>query len=86
MVREVLEAVRYLHGLNIVHRDLKPENLIYKTKEADSPLLLADFGIAKALQTQDQILNSMAGSFGYAAPEVMTCTGHSKPADLWSVG
>jgi serine/threonine protein kinase len=28
MVKEILEAVEYLHELNTVHRDLKPGNLI----------------------------------------------------------
>lgn len=28
----------------------------------------------------------MAGSFGYAAPEVMNREGHGKPVDMWSMG
>jgi len=28
----------------------------------------------------------MAGSFGYAAPEVMLKRGHGKPVDMWSMG
>lgn len=28
----------------------------------------------------------MAGSFGYAAPEVMLKKGHGKPVDMWSMG
>ncbi len=28
----------------------------------------------------------MAGSFGYAAPEVMLRQGHGKPVDMWSLG
>jgi len=67
-------------------KDLKPENLLYKSSDADSDLILADFGIAKALQSRDQALTSMAGSYGYAAPEILLQAGHSKPADIWSMG
>lgn len=66
--------------------DLKPENLLYLSKDPDSDLVLADFGIAKMLDTKDEVLTTMAGSFGYAAPEVMLKKGHGKPVDMWSLG
>lgn len=85
-IKQVLSAVDYLHRNNVVHRDLKPENLLYLTKESDSDLVLADFGIAKMLDSKDEVLTTMAGSFGYAAPEVMLKKGHGKPVDMWSMG
>jgi calcium/calmodulin-dependent protein kinase I len=48
--------------------------------------VLADFGIAKTLEHSSDVLTSMAGSFGYAAPEVMLKQGHGKAADMWSMG
>ena len=71
---------------HILLLDLKPENLLYLTKAADSDLVLADFGIAKMLDSTDNVLTTMAGSFGYAAPEVMLKMGHGKPVDMWSLG
>ena len=85
-IRQVLEAVDFLHQNDVVHRDLKPENLLYISKSPDSELVLADFGIAKHLDSPDGVLKTMAGSFGYAAPEVMMKKGHSKPVDMWSLG
>ncbi|KAH8692323.1 calcium/calmodulin-dependent protein kinase [Talaromyces proteolyticus] len=85
-IRQILGAVHYLHDRNIVHRDLKPENLLYLTSDSQSSLVLADFGIAKMLEHSSDVLTSMAGSFGYAAPEVMLKEGHGKPADMWSMG
>lgn len=66
-------------------QDLKPENLLYVTRDPNSSLVLADFGIAKMLDT-NEVLTTMAGSFGYAAPEVMLKRGHGKAVDLWSLG
>jgi hypothetical protein len=66
--------------------DLKPENLLYLTSDSKSDLVLADFGIAKMLDSKDEVLTTMAGSFGYAAPEVMLKKGHGKPVDMWSLG
>ncbi|KAL1952438.1 hypothetical protein VTO42DRAFT_5478 [Malbranchea cinnamomea] len=85
-IKQVLDAVNYLHERNIVHRDLKPENLLYLTSAPDSQLVLADFGIAKMLENPSDQLTSMAGSFGYAAPEVMLRQPHGKAVDMWSLG
>lgn len=84
--RQVLKATAYLHENNIVHRDLKPENIIYKTKDPHSQLVLADFGIAKHLDSPDEEIETMAGSFGYAAPEVLSGKKHGKKVDCWSIG
>ncbi|VDB85100.1 unnamed protein product [Peniophora sp. CBMAI 1063] len=86
VIRSVLEGVKYLHDHDIVHRDLKPENILYRTRDEDSDIVIADFGIAKHLHSDDEQLTSLAGSFGYVAPEVLNNFGHGKPVDLWSTG
>lgn len=83
---QILKAVEYIHSMNIVHRDLKPENLLYVDKSDKSPLVLADFGIAKELKSGDDLIFKAAGSLGYVAPEVLTSNGHGKPCDIWSIG
>ncbi|GLD46155.1 caM kinase-like vesicle-associated, like isoform X1, partial [Lates japonicus] len=43
VIRQVLEAVAYLHSLNIVHRNLKLENLMYYTENNHNKVVLRDF-------------------------------------------
>merc|ERR1711959_794448 len=47
LVKKFLEALDYLHDKDIVHRDLKPENLLLKSKDNDTDIKLAAFGLSK---------------------------------------
>ena len=47
IAREVADALGYAHGLGVIHRDIKPENILLQGGHA----LVADFGIALAVQT-----------------------------------
>jgi serine/threonine protein kinase len=47
MVKDVAEALLYLHAKKIVHRDLKPENLlVMQRKDGRITIKLTDFGLA----------------------------------------
>lgn len=43
-MKDMLEAVNYLHKQNIVHRDLKPENILFALSGI---LKIVDFGTSK---------------------------------------
>ncbi|KAF5374586.1 hypothetical protein D9757_010153 [Collybiopsis confluens] len=80
-------ALTYVHGLGIAHRDLKPENVLL-TKENPPNVKVADFGLAKATDSQT-MLKTMCGTPAYLAPEVVTQTnteGYDHLVDSWSVG
>ncbi|ORX54885.1 calcium/calmodulin-dependent protein kinase I delta short [Piromyces finnis] len=85
LVKQILEAVNYMHKKNIVHRDLKPENLLFKDKNEDSPLMVTDFGLSKFTEASS-MLNTSCGTPGYVAPEIISRKGHGIAVDLWSIG
>lgn len=84
-VEEILRAVNELHTNGIVHRDLKPENLLYATRADDSPVKIADFGLSKILQ-EHALMQTVCGTPGYCAPEVLRGVAYDAAVDMWSVG
>eukprot|EP00750_Incisomonas_marina_P020956 INCI4118.2.p1 GENE.INCI4118.2~~INCI4118.2.p1 ORF type:complete len:445 (+),score=88.84 INCI4118.2:496-1830(+) len=86
--RQLATAVAYLHGKGIVHRDLKPENILLHTKLDGSLMIkVTDFGLSR-LVPENSFMQSVAGSPGYFAPEVMldASHGYTKKVDVWSIG
>ncbi|PVF95792.1 Pkinase-domain-containing protein [Serendipita vermifera] len=88
VIKNILDGVKYLHEHDIVHRDLKPENILYRTKDATSDIVIAEFGNATHLVTPDEQLHGVIGSFGYVAPEILSEReqGYGKPVDIWDIG
>lgn len=50
MTSEVLNALAFCHGRGICHRDLKLDNILLLRASKDSPVRVADFGLASQLQ------------------------------------
>ncbi|XP_048734609.1 calcium/calmodulin-dependent protein kinase type IV-like isoform X1 [Ostrea edulis] len=84
-VRQMLIAVKYLHENEVVHRDLKPENLLYEDLTDESNLKVADFGLSKIID-REVTMNTVCGTPGYCAPEVLAGKRYSYPVDMWSIG
>ena len=70
IARDVAEALEHAHAHGVIHRDIKPENILLSPGHA----LVADFGIAAALQspTDDTRLTEtgvVLGTPHYMSPE-----------------
>src|SRR5262245_58797663 len=87
LLEPVARAVHYVHGRQIVHRDLKPANILLA---ADGTPKVADFGLAKRLDTDQGLTASQAllGTAAYMAPE--QAAGRAREvgpaADVWALG
>ena len=49
IIKQLLQAVSYLHANDVVHLDIKPENLVFKSADANSSIRLIDFGFSRSL-------------------------------------
>jgi TolB-like protein/Tfp pilus assembly protein PilF len=66
ILREVLQALSYAHRRGVAHRDIKPENILL----GEGGAVVADFGIAKALDASAS-LNITTAGFAIGTPAYM---------------
>jgi len=77
-------ALEYAHQQGVIHRDIKPPNILL-TK--DGSTLVADFGIARAIQSDDDLTESgqAVGSPLYMSPEQTDDQEVDARTDLYSL-
>jgi len=83
IVKQILEAVQYMHSNGIAHRDLKPENLLC-SGPANEIIKVTDFGLSKDFG--EATLQTSCGTPDYVAPEVLRGAPYDNSVDLWSIG
>ncbi|KAI1808003.1 kinase-like protein [Daldinia bambusicola] len=85
VVRQILNAMCYLHEGGIAHRDLKPENIFFATGPGImGRVIVGDLGFAKS--TLSGRMASRVGTNHYMAPEVEYGETHDLAVDIWSLG
>ena len=94
-MKQMADAIAYLHSHDVVHRDLKPDNVFLTATE---DVKLGDFGLAREYIAFTQIqgyaqnisapyyMQSEVGTEYYMAPEVFSIRGYSAKADVFGLG
>jgi serine/threonine protein kinase len=83
ILRELADAVDYLHAQGVIHRDIKPANILL---DRDGRVKLTDLGIASAAQaTGITTSGSVLGTPAYMAPELFEGERAKPAADVYSV-
>jgi serine/threonine protein kinase len=92
MIMAVCEALHYAweepspdgRPRRIIHRDVSPSNILVGV---DGQVKLADFGIAKALQSEGLTkVATLKGKYGYMSPEQVRCEPLDNRSDIFSLG
>ena len=80
-VKQITNALIYIHKCNVVHRDIKPENVLLC---ANDQVKITDFGWSvRALTTQRK---TMCGTLDYICPEIICGKFYDYSVDIWTVG
>ena len=86
IMRQLCEALGYIHGQGVVHRDLKPENVMVGAADR---VKLIDFGIAgdvAARRITFAKLTQMLGTPDYISPEQVKGQRGDPRSDLFALG
>lgn len=84
-VREVAEALRYLHANGILHLDVKPSNIMISGAE-DGRVKLIDFGLSRRIDDRESPVTGVTPYF--SSPEQMArdAKALSPASDIYSLG
>ncbi len=88
LLRDICDALAFVHGMGLVHRDLKPENVMIRP---DGSPVLVDFGLAMQLRGAGgrdvlELGDGFLGTPAYMAPEQIDGELMDARVDLYALG
>ena len=83
LIRQMIEAVHYLHSHDILHLDIKPENMVI---DPHGHLTLLDFDLAVRRGGKPVRIGDISGTPAYIAPEVFKTHRVDVSSDIFSLG
>ncbi|KAI3325825.1 hypothetical protein HD806DRAFT_458058 [Xylariaceae sp. AK1471] len=84
ILREVAEAIYWVHKQGIIHRDIKCANVLI-TDTGD--VQLCDFGVAGIIETKFDKRSTVTGTLHWMAPEFFdSSVSYGSEVDIWAFG
>ena len=80
---QIAKALSHAHSRGIIHRDIKPHNIMLLR---DGTIKVADFGIARLVDTQNTMTQETLGSVHYISPEQAKGEEVDERSDIYSFG
>jgi len=87
IMKNLFDAIDYVHSTGIVHRDLKPENVMleFNARNEITKVKIIDFGLACYIE-DDKAMKARCGTLNYTAPEILTGERYDNRVDIFSLG
>ncbi|HUF76855.1 MAG TPA: protein kinase [Longimicrobiales bacterium] len=87
LVSQVAAGLDAANAHGLVHRDVKPSNVLLGEEEGEERAYVADFGVARASFSGEQLLSGeMTGTVGYASPEQIRGEPVDHRTDVYALG
>ncbi|CAL8369214.1 unnamed protein product [Lota lota] len=83
-VKQICEALHYMHQMYVIHLDLKPENILC-VDHTSHQVKIIDFGLARRYKPGGKLRVNF-GTPEFLAPEVVNFDFVSFPTDMWTLG
>ena len=84
ILREVAEAIYWVHGQGIIHRDIKCANVLVTE---DGNVQLCDFGVAGVIENKFDKRTTVIGTPHWMAPELFDpSASYGTEVDIWAFG
>ena len=83
LLTQIGAALDYAHKNGVIHRDIKPANILL---DEEGRAYLADFGIARLMNTAASVVTTGIGTPAYMAPEQFVGQSIDTRTDIYSLG